>query len=60
MIIWKWLLVQTILDGYSLKQFLISYDESHIPIVDEEEEVGVKKKQYTFQNKNQSVGHSDC
>jgi hypothetical protein len=39
------------LDGYSLRRLLISYDESHIPIVDEEGETGVRKKQYTFQKK---------
>jgi hypothetical protein len=46
-----------ILDGYSLKQFFISYKKIHIPIVDEEGKVGVKKKQYTFKKKKQNVGH---
>ncbi len=30
MTIWKWLLAQTIVDAYSLKQLLVSYDESKI------------------------------
>jgi hypothetical protein len=41
------------LDGYSFKQLLISYNESHITIVDEEGETGVRKKQYTFQKRNE-------
>jgi hypothetical protein len=50
MMIWKWLLVQTILDKYSLKQLFVFYDESNIPTI-EEREIGVRKKQYTFQKK---------
>jgi hypothetical protein len=53
MTIWRWSLVQTIPDGYSLSQFLISHNESHVPIVDEE--VGVRKIQYNFQNRRQRV-----
>jgi hypothetical protein len=48
MTIWKWLLAQTIVDGNSLKQHLVCYDECNIPTVDEEGEIGIKKKQYTF------------
>jgi hypothetical protein len=48
MTIWKWLLVQTIVDGYSLRQLLVSYDESKIPTIDEEGEIGVRNKQYIF------------
>ncbi len=59
MIIWKWLLAQTIVDGYSLKQLLEFYDENNIPIIDEEGEIGVRKKKYTFQKKKRSVGHSN-
>jgi hypothetical protein len=44
MTIWKWSLFQTILDGYSLRQFLIPYNENHILVVDEEGEIGVRKK----------------
>jgi hypothetical protein len=46
MTIWKWSLSQTILDGYSLKQFLIPYNENHILFVDEEREIGVRKNIY--------------
>jgi hypothetical protein len=46
MTIWKWSLSQTILDGYSLKQFLIPYNENHILFVDEEGEIGVRKHIY--------------
>jgi hypothetical protein len=35
MTIWKWPLAQTIVDGYSLKQLLVSYNESTIPTIDE-------------------------
>ncbi len=48
----------SILDGYSFRQLFIFYNESHIPIIDEEEEIGVRKKQYTFQKGKQNVGHS--
>jgi len=46
------------LDEYSLKQLFVSYDENNIPTI-KEGEIGVKKKQYTFQKRKQSVGHSD-
>jgi hypothetical protein len=39
------------MDGYSLKQFLIQYNENHILVVDEEGEIGVRKKQYMFKRK---------
>jgi hypothetical protein len=44
MTIWKWSLAQTIVDGYSFRQLLISYNETSILIVDEEGEIGVRKK----------------
>jgi hypothetical protein len=50
-------LAQTIIDGYFLRQFFISYDECNIPTVDEEGEIGIKKKKYTFQKRKHSVGH---
>jgi hypothetical protein len=59
MTIWKWSLAQTIVDKYSLKQLFISYDESNIPTINEEGGIGVRKKQYTFQRRKQSVGHSN-
>jgi hypothetical protein len=52
MTIWKWSLSQTILDGYSLKQFLIPYNEDHILVVDEEGKIDVRKKQYMFRRVN--------
>ncbi len=48
MIIWKWSLAQIVVDGYSLRQLLVSYDESNILTIDEEGEIGVWKKQCTF------------
>jgi hypothetical protein len=39
---------QTILDGFILRELIISYDETHVPIVDDEGQIGVKKKQYIF------------
>jgi hypothetical protein len=32
------------MDGYSLRQILVFYDESNLPIVDEKGEIGVRKK----------------
>jgi hypothetical protein len=37
--------------GSIFPKIVISYNESHIPIVDEEGTIRVKKKQYTFQRK---------
>jgi hypothetical protein len=44
MIIWKWSLAQTIVDGDSLRQFFVSYDENNNPIINDEGKIGVKKK----------------
>jgi hypothetical protein len=41
MTIWKWSLVQTILDGYPLIKHLISFNETHILDVDDLGVVGV-------------------
>jgi hypothetical protein len=40
------------LDGFSLRQFLTPYNENHILVVDEEGEIGVRKKQYMFKKGN--------
>jgi hypothetical protein len=42
--IWKWPLAQTILDGYPLIDHLITFNETHIPNVDDVGVVGVKEK----------------
>ncbi len=42
---WRWPLAQTIVDGYSLKQLLVLYNESNIVTIDEEGEISVRKKQ---------------
>jgi hypothetical protein len=34
MIIWKWLLVQITMEGFSLKELLFSYDDCYVPKVD--------------------------
>ncbi len=60
MTIWKWPLAQTIVDGYSLKQFFGFYNENNIPTINEEGEIVIRKKQYTFQKKKRNVGHFDC
>ncbi len=57
--IWKWRLAQTIVDRYFLRHLFISYNECNIPIVDEEGQIVIRKKQCTFQKKMQSVGHFD-
>jgi hypothetical protein len=43
MIIWKWLLAQTTMEGLSLKELLLSYNESYILEVDGEGMISVKK-----------------
>ncbi len=43
MIIWKWLLAQTTMEGFLLKELLLSYNESYIPKVDIEGMINVKK-----------------
>jgi hypothetical protein len=44
MTIWKWSLFQTILDGYSLRQFLIPYNENQILVIDEKGTNCVREK----------------
>jgi hypothetical protein len=58
MIIWKWPLAQMILDGYSLKEHFITFNETHIPNVDDVRAIGVKKKKYSFHKRKQSVVNS--
>jgi hypothetical protein len=45
-------LFQTILDGFSLRQFLTPYNENHILAVDEEGEITIKKNIYMFKRGN--------
>jgi hypothetical protein len=42
--IWKWLLAKTIMEGFLLKEILLSYDERYVLEVDVEGMIGVKKK----------------
>jgi hypothetical protein len=51
MIIWKWPLVHTTMEGFSLKEFLLLYDESYVLEVDAEGMIGVKKNIYSFSKK---------
>ncbi len=51
MMIWKWLLIQIILDGYPLKEHLIEFNETHI-LYDDARIVGVKKKNYSHKKQN--------
>jgi hypothetical protein len=44
MTFWKWPLVQTILNGYTFIKHLISFNETHIPNVDDVGAIGVEKK----------------
>jgi hypothetical protein len=46
MTIWKWLLSQTTMEGFSLKELLLSYDESYILEIDVKRMIGVKKYIY--------------
>jgi hypothetical protein len=58
MTIWKWPLAQMILDGYTLKEHFITFNETHIPNVDDVGAIGVKKKKYSFHKREQSVVNS--
>ncbi len=53
MTIWKWPLAQTIMKGFSSKEFLLSYNESYVLEVDVEGMIGLKKKKYGFNKKKQ-------
>jgi hypothetical protein len=44
MTIWKWPLSQTILDGFILRELLISYDETHVPTINDDGQINVRKK----------------
>jgi hypothetical protein len=44
--IWKWPLVRIIMEGFLLKEFLLSYNESYVLEVDVEGMIGLKKKKY--------------
>ncbi len=44
MIIGKWLLTHTTMEGFSLKELLFSYDENYALKVDVEGIIGVKQK----------------
>jgi hypothetical protein len=43
MIIWKWSLIETTMEGFSLKELLLSYNENYIPKVDVEGIISLKK-----------------
>jgi hypothetical protein len=51
----KWPLVQIILNGYPLIQHLISFNETHIPNLDDVEAVGVRKEKNSFHKRKQNV-----
>jgi hypothetical protein len=46
MTIWRWSLVQTILDGYPLKNHFIALYETHILDDEDARVVGAKKKKF--------------
>jgi len=48
----KWLLIQTIVKGFSLKELLFSYDENYVLEVDVEGMIGAKKKIITSIREN--------
>ncbi len=58
MTIWKWLIIQTILNGTSLHALLYSYDRSYVLEVDEEGAVGAKKKKNTFNKRKRKESES--
>jgi hypothetical protein len=47
-----------ILDGYSLKEHLIAFNETHILDVDDVGAIGVKKKKYSFHKRKRRVVNS--
>jgi len=49
------LLVQTTIEGFLLKELLLSYDESYIPKVDVERMIGVKKKKNFSKRKRKEI-----
>jgi len=53
MTIWKWSLIQTTMEGFLLKEFLLSYDENYVLKVDVEGMIGVKKNKYSFNKRKQ-------
>jgi len=48
MMIWKWPLSQTIFNGYSLQEHLMTHNEGHVLDADEVGVVGMKKKYIFF------------
>jgi hypothetical protein len=48
MMISKWPLFQTIINGYFLQEHLVKYSEDVVLDIDEVGVIGVRKKQYTF------------
>jgi hypothetical protein len=52
MTIEKWPLIQTTMEGFFLKEFLLSYDENYVPKVDVEGMISVKEKKYHSSKKN--------
>jgi hypothetical protein len=55
MTIWKWPLAQKILDGYPFIKHLITFNETHIPDVDDVGVIGVNKDKYYFHKSKQNV-----
>jgi hypothetical protein len=55
MMIWKWLLVQRILDGYPLREHLIAFNETHILDDEDAGVVGLKEKENLFIKKSEVV-----
>jgi 3-methyladenine DNA glycosylase Tag len=43
MIIWKWSLFQTILDAFTFKKKIISYDVTHVPTIDNEDKLVLRR-----------------
>jgi hypothetical protein len=46
MTIWKWPLAQTNFNGYPLIKHFITFNETHIPNVDDVRAVSLKKKKF--------------
>ncbi len=55
MTIWKWLLVQTIFDGYLLIEHFITFHDTHILDVANVGSIGVKKKKNSVHKTKRNV-----
>ncbi len=54
-IIWKWSLLHTTMEGLLLKKLLLSYNESYVLEVDVEGMIGVKEKKKSLRENKRKL-----